>query len=36
MAIADLRNVLNIFGGADVDEDQQSELFKEVLLFRRF
>ena len=32
MAIADLKNVLNIFGGADVSEDQQSELFKEVLL----
>jgi len=32
MAIADLKNVLNIFGGADVSDDQQSELFKEVLL----
>jgi len=32
MAIADLKNVLNIFGGADCSEDQQSELFKEVLL----
>jgi len=32
MAIADLKNVLNIFGGADVGEDQQNELFKEVLL----
>jgi uncharacterized tellurite resistance protein B-like protein len=32
MAIADLKNVLNIFGGADVTEDQQNELFKEVLL----
>ena len=32
MAIAELKNVLNIFGGADVSEDQQSELFKEVLL----
>ena len=32
MAIADLKNVLNIFGGADVSEDQQNELFKEVLL----
>jgi len=32
MAIADLKNVLNIFGGADVNEDQESELFKEVLL----
>jgi uncharacterized tellurite resistance protein B-like protein len=32
MAIADLKNVLNIFGGADVTEEQQAELFKEVLL----
>jgi len=32
MAIADLKNVLHIFGGADVTEDQQNELFKEVLL----
>ncbi len=32
MAIADLKNVLNIFGGADVSEDQQNELYKEVLL----
>ena len=32
MAIADLKNVLNIFGGADVSEDHQNELFKEVLL----
>lgn len=32
MAIADLKNVLNIFGGGDVTEDQQNELFKEVLL----
>jgi len=32
MAIADLKNVLNIFGGADVTEDKQNELFKEVLL----
>jgi uncharacterized tellurite resistance protein B-like protein len=32
MAIADLKNVLNIFGGADVSEDQQNDLFKEVLL----
>jgi len=32
MAIADLKNVLNIFGGADVTGDQQNELFKEVLL----
>jgi len=32
MAIADLKNVLHIFGGDDVTEDQQNELFKEVLL----
>jgi uncharacterized tellurite resistance protein B-like protein len=32
MAIADLKNVLNIFGGADVSEEQQKELFAEVLL----
>lgn len=32
MAIADLKNVLNIFGGAEITEDQQNELFKEVLL----
>ena len=32
MAIADLKNVLNIFGGADVSEEQENELFKEVLL----
>jgi uncharacterized tellurite resistance protein B-like protein len=32
MAIADLKNVLNIFGGADVSADQMNELFKEVLL----
>ena len=32
MAIADLKNVLNIFGGSDVADDKQNELFKEVLL----
>ena len=32
MAIADLKNVLNIFGGAEISDDQQHELFKEVLL----
>jgi uncharacterized tellurite resistance protein B-like protein len=32
MAIADLKNVLQIFGGSDVTDDQQNELFKEVLL----
>ena len=30
--LADLKNVLNIFGGSDIDEDQQNELYKEVLL----
>ena len=32
MAIADLKNVLQIFGGSDVTDDQRNELFKEVLL----
>ena len=32
MAIADLASVLKIFGGGDVGEDEQNELFKEVLL----
>lgn len=32
MAIADLKNVLKIFGGSDDSEAEQSELFKEVLL----
>lgn len=32
MAIADLKNVLNLFGGAEVSDEQQNELFKEVLL----
>ena len=32
MAIADLKNVLKIFGGSDVGKEQQNELFKEVLL----
>jgi uncharacterized tellurite resistance protein B-like protein len=32
MAIADLKNVLKIFGGAEVSDEQQNELFKEVLL----
>jgi uncharacterized tellurite resistance protein B-like protein len=32
MAIADLKNVLKIFGGSDVSEDEKSDLFKEVLL----
>ncbi|MBT8091665.1 MAG: TerB family tellurite resistance protein [Gammaproteobacteria bacterium] len=32
MAIADLKNVLNIFGGSDISGEAQNELFKEVLL----
>ena len=32
MAIADLKNVLNIFGGEELSEDKQNELFKEVML----
>ena len=32
MAIADLSNVLNIFGGSDFDESAQQQLFKETLL----
>lgn len=32
MAIADLKNVLKIFGGSDVSEEEQNDLFKEVLL----
>jgi len=32
MAIADLKSVLKIFGGSDVSEEEQNELFKEVLL----
>jgi uncharacterized tellurite resistance protein B-like protein len=32
MAIADLKNVLNIFGGSDIEEVKRNELFKEVLL----
>jgi len=32
MAIADLKNVLSIFGGSGDTEAEQSELFKEVLL----
>ena len=32
MAIADLKNVLNIFGGADCSADKLDELRKEVLL----
>ena len=32
MAIADLKNVLKIFGGSEVSEEQENQLFKEVLL----
>ena len=32
MAIADLKSVLKIFGGGEVGEDEQNELFKEVLV----
>ena len=32
MAIADLTSVLKIFGGGEVSEAEQKELFKEVLL----
>ena len=32
MAIADLKNVLNIFGGAELSSGEQDELRKEVLL----
>ena len=32
MAIADLKNVLNIFSGSDAGEGASAELFKEVLL----
>ena len=32
MAIADLKNVLNVFGGSDIGEGKRNELFKEVLL----
>lgn len=32
MAIADLGNVLKIFGGSDIGDEKRNELFKEVLL----
>ncbi len=32
MAIADLKNVLSIFGGGDVSANQENDLFEEVLL----
>ncbi len=32
MAIADLKNVLNIFGGSEISEEAQNELYKEALM----
>ena len=32
MAIADLKNVLNVFGGSDVSADKEKDLFQEALL----
>jgi len=32
MAIADLKNVLKIFGGSDMSAEHENDLFKEVLL----
>jgi len=32
MGIADLGNVLKIFGGSDISDDERRELFEEVLL----
>ena len=32
MAIADLKNVLNVFGGSDLSDSEQAELRKEVML----
>ena len=32
MAIADLKNVLKLFGGSDVSDEEKNELFKEVLV----
>ncbi len=32
MAIADLKNVLKIFGGSELAEEEKNELFKEVLV----
>ena len=32
MAIADLKNVLKIFGGSEISAEEESGLFKEVLL----
>ena len=32
MAIADLKNVLKIFGGSDVSKDKKKDLFEEALL----
>lgn len=32
MAIADLKNVLSIFGGSEISDEKQQELFEEVML----
>jgi uncharacterized tellurite resistance protein B-like protein len=32
MAIADLKNVLKIFGGSEISAEEESQLYKEVLL----
>ncbi|MDX1507276.1 MAG: TerB family tellurite resistance protein [Woeseiaceae bacterium] len=32
MAISDLKNVLSIFGGSDITDERQQELFEEVML----
>ena len=32
MAIADLKNVLKVFGGSDLSADHENDLFEEVLL----
>jgi uncharacterized tellurite resistance protein B-like protein len=32
MAISDLKNVLKIFGGSEISDDQQNDLYAEVLL----
>lgn len=32
MAIADLKNVLSIFGGSEITDERQQELFEEVML----
>ncbi|HNP34516.1 MAG TPA: TerB family tellurite resistance protein [Woeseiaceae bacterium] len=32
MAISDLKNVLKIFGGSEISDSEQNDLFKEVML----